>query len=772
MLPAIPTHDQVLDDLAFLMAIPDVSYVPCEVTYDSAKGKYTKTPCISKWTKVTPKESIEIASLTRYSKHRHFLFVTGKKAGFFVLDYDILNSVRTDHADKIDGIKFGEQECGPLDAPDTLTMRSIGGGYHKVYKLTPELEGMLQSKQLTPVALVDILYEGRGFMFGDGCRIVHRMLPQIPPADVVQFIQNNITTNNNVQINVTMNEPLPSELSDRLSTAYGIVTTWIVKELDNAYQLTPDTSRCCVNTDHTHSQTGHSCLYVRKNAVTANCFSHGKRVIEGDISRNIREMFFTYSTESKKPTAILIDTVIRAAKQDNLIRDNGIVMRPVKSRYAYEYMSTYEEFVSLQLMVHDELVREQPRRFNDVMVYMRTMDHVDFPIVHRDYRYVSFTNGILDIVEGHRVGTEVLEHGAIPRHHLSLPCSFDNLNTPLFDQLVFHQLEEHIIYTYLLALIGRLFYPVRQFDTFDIVPFIVGEVNTGKSTLVNIICAMFAPERVGVFDSTHEMIFGLQSKHDKELIVASEVTDKMVHQLSSDMFRKMVCGERVNLPIKHAAAIASVPWRVPLFLCGNEYLNYADDQGSISKRLAIFRFAKYVPVRNDTLEQQIITQELAALLVKSLIAYRQLLAYAGNRGFWDTCPDYFRDTRDEMNEHTDHLSMFLTLGPDGNAWSNKSLYFMHVPGREMLLEEFKKKFANYMRFRHPNIKYKWKQDYAAFKRLGYDVVYAYICKSCLTNIGPGCCMHYSHTNRSKRYVIKNIVCIETEDAEGTIREFI
>ena len=103
---------------------------------------------------------------------------------------------------------------------------------------------------------------------------------------------------------------------------------------------------------------------MRKNAVTANCFSHGKRVIEGDISRNIREMFFTYSTESKKPTAILIDAVIRAAKQDNLIRDNGIVMRPVKSRYAYEYMSTYEEFVSLQLMVHDELVREQPRRFN------------------------------------------------------------------------------------------------------------------------------------------------------------------------------------------------------------------------------------------------------------------------------------------------------------------------------------------------------------------------------------------------------------------------
>ncbi len=115
-----------------------------------------------------------------------------------------------------------------------------------------------------------------------------------------------------------------------------------------------------------------------------------------------------------------------------------------------------------------------------------------------------------------------------------------------------------------------------------------------------------------------------------------------------------------------------------------------------------------------------------------------------------------------MNENTDHLTMFLTLGPDGNAWSNKSLYFMHMPGREMLLEEFKKKFANYMRFRHPNVKYKWRQDYSAFKRLGYDVVYAYTCKSCLTDHGPGCCAHYSHANRSKRYVIKDIVCVETE----------
>ena len=288
--------DQVADDLKFLMAIPNVSYVPCKVTYDSAKGKYTKIPCIAKWTTISREESIDIASSPRFSEHRHFLFVTGKKTALFALDFDIKNELRADHVDKIDGIEFGERECGPLDAADTLTMRSIGGGYHKVYKLTSELEGMLQSKQLTPVVLVDILYEGRGFMFGEGCNIVHRMLPQSPPANVMQFIQNNITNNNNVQINVMINEQNKnaSELSDRLSTVYGILTEWTVKRVDNAFQLTPNTDRCCVNIDHRHSHTGHSCLYVRKKSVIANCFSHGKRTIEGDISRDIREMFFTY----------------------------------------------------------------------------------------------------------------------------------------------------------------------------------------------------------------------------------------------------------------------------------------------------------------------------------------------------------------------------------------------------------------------------------------------------------------------------------------------
>ena len=66
--------------------------------------------------------------------------------------------------------------------------------------------------------------------------------------------------------------------------------------------------------------------------------------------------------------------------------------------------------------------------------------------------------------------------------------------------------------------------------------------------------------------------------------MAPEITDRMAQQLASDMFKKMICGELVNLPIKHGEALFK-QWTVPMFMCGNRYMSYADDKGSISAPL-------------------------------------------------------------------------------------------------------------------------------------------------------------------------------------------
>ncbi len=752
-------------DLEFVKSFCD-RFVPVKVEFDSAKGRHTKVPLISKWTSVTPDQSKDFELTPEW---RHFMFVTGESTGLFAIDLDKKNINRHDHDDKVDGIEFFEDWCGPVDAADTFTSRTISGGYHKVYLHTPELDGKIKSGMLKPLVLCDILFNKRGFTFGEGYEIINRIVPRPPPKSVINFIVNNnvlnlgtINQQNVQQQNVITGAIDRCDMSQRINNAIGWSgTTWKVKNLDNAsYQLTADTTECCVVPGHQHTTGGHSCVYVYKSSAVCHCFSHGKRVLQGGISRSIREVFFDLAEDGKGAIAKLTREILEVAKSKNLVRENGCVLRRMGDTYEYENVGQYREFVRSTLTNNQALI-EQPRRFNDVMTYMTNVDHEDFPFVRRDKQYIGFSNGLLDIVSGELVGDGVLELGVVPRHYINQHCDLDETDTPLLDRILKYQLESDEVYTYMLALIGRLFYDVGQFDSFDIIPFIIGDTNTGKSTLVDIICAMFSPNSVGVLDSSHEMVFGLQSKHDKEILVAPEITDKMAQQLASDLFKKMVSGESVNLPVKHGLA-TSVKWKVPMFMCGNRYLSYNDDRGSISKRLAIFRFDRYVTNMDDSLKQNIIDTELSRILVKSLKAYRMLIDHAGSRGFWNTCSDYFRETRDDMSQSTDYIHMFLTLGPDENAWSNRVMYFVKVKNECMLLEDFKKKFMNYMRFRHPHVKYKWDNDLSAFKRLGYEIVYTKVCRFCLNEARKDCCENYGHANRSTRRIIRHLMCVEKE----------
>jgi hypothetical protein len=62
-----------------------------------------------------------------------------------------------------------------------------------------------------------------------------------------------------------------------------------------------------------------------------------------------------------------------------------------------------------------------------------------------------------------------------------------------------------------------------------------------------------------------------------------------------------------------------------------------------------------------------------------------------------------------------------------------------------------------MRYRHPQVRYRWRSDYSTFKRLGYEIVYTNICKACLTEAHAGCCAAYNA--RSKRYLINHLMCV-------------
>jgi hypothetical protein len=377
----------------------------------------------------------------------------------------------------------------------------------------------------------------------------------------------------------------------------------------------------------------------------------------------------------------------------------------------------------------------------------------------KDLDYIGFKDCIVNIVTHEVFNEDNWNSAAIPRHSIDGIFSWETIHTPLFDSLVQYQLGDGDVYTYFLAFIGRLFYKTKQFDNYSIVPMIKGDTGTGKSTVLTAIKKMFAPAAVGVLNSNNEITFGLEAKYNKELLIAHEIGDRLTDRLSSDLFKQMVCGEDISIPRKNKGAI-DVTWSVPMFLCSNIHLSYADSQGSISRRLAIFKFDKYVAHKDITLEARIIKEELPAIIAKCLLAYQLIREKIGDKSFWDVCPDYFHENTREMSEQTDYLYMFLTLAPGDNIYGDKSVYFMRQEGAVMLLQYFKNKFINYMRFRHPGVKYRWTSDYSSFNRLGYKVVHQHVCKGCGSHAEAGCCANYSVANRSKRYVIENLVCVE------------
>ena len=235
----------------------------------------------------------------------------------------------------------------------------------------------------------------------------------------------------------------------------------------------------------------------------------------------------------------------------------------------------------------------------------------------------------------------------------------------------------------------------------------------------------------------------------------------LTQRLESDMFKQMVCGEDVHIPRKNKSAI-DMRWWAPLFLCSNVHLSYKDVQGSVSRRLVIFRFDTYVAdAHKDTsLEAKILGTELPAIIGKCLHAYRLLLQTVGHDSFWNCCPDYFHDNTDQMKEEVDYLYMFVTLPPGDNIYGGNSVYFMKDDDATLPLQDFKRMFMNYMRYRHPGIRYRWTSDYSVLTRLGHDVEYGNICKGCAKEAKFGCCNRYSIANRCRRFVIKYLRCVE------------
>ena len=133
-----------------------------------------------------------------------------------------------------------------------------------------------------------------------------------------------------------------------------------------------------------------------------------------------------------------------------------------------------------------------------------------------------------------------------------------------------YQVKEQDVFDVLEIAIGRLFFPVG-YDNWQIALFLKGLAETGKSTIIEIILAMFQSDDIAILAANMEAKFGLEPAHDKRLFACPDMPRDMARTLDQATLQSMISGENVPVPIKNQKAKPKVRW-VAHLLFGSNYL--------------------------------------------------------------------------------------------------------------------------------------------------------------------------------------------------------
>ena len=347
-------------------------------------------------------------------------------------------------------------------------------------------------------------------------------------------------------------------------------------------------------------------------------------------------------------------------------------------------------------------------------------------------------------------------------HKFDKDFTLNNLDTPNWDKLIKHHIKDEQIYDIFNALIGRLFYPLKKYDNWQVMVFLIGSANTGKSTIIEIIQSFFYKRDIGSISSNSETTFGLQNLYDKRVVICPDIPHNIKKTLEASLLQSMVSGEQVNVPRKNLTALC-VDFKAPMLWAGNYLPNYIDKSRSVSRRMATFKVNNEVKEKDTTLKQKIIENEIVALFIKFLTSYHKLRDKVKNITFEDWGRklniDYFDKQMEEFRRESDLLYQFITNPPGVNKTRNSNIWIEYKEGEITELETLKKKFKAFLNYKHGIQSYRWSNtsDHSTLRKEGYLIKRLHICAGCNKKAVKGCCDNFNRNNRRRKFVIENMV---------------
>jgi len=310
---------------------------------------------------------------------------------------------------------------------------------------------------------------------------------------------------------------------------------------------------------------------------------------------------------------------------------------------------------------------------NAVSEYYKTCASTDFPnlLVNRNCR--SFHNGLLDIdfddADNKTAGFYVFGASTIPAEIVSCKFFEQEFNTsimhhknwwyvptPTLDQIFIDQRLSNLVCCHLQAQIGRLLYSLNHHDQWQVILFIKGVANSGKSVLGHTVKTFYNVQDVAIMSSNIEQKFGLEGIFNKLLFICFEVTKSW--GLARSDFQSLISGEELSIARKNRLAITE-RWTTPGILFGNELGPWSDAAGSIVRRLLVAEFDRPITKNVDTTLEQKLKAEIGNVIYKCQQGYVTSCRKYSGKGLLSQMPEYFKRVSSRIATETNPIREFI-----------------------------------------------------------------------------------------------------------------
>ena len=227
---------------------------------------------------------------------------------------------------------------------------------------------------------------------------------------------------------------------------------------------------------------------------------------------------------------------------------------------------------------------------------------------------------------------------------------------PNFKKILDYQEFPEKVQWWICIFMGKCGYDIGEMENWQIIMYLLGAGNAGKSTiLTKILQKWYEEDDVGIIPNNIEKQYGLKPHINKFLVLAPEMQGDC--KLEQTDWQLMCEGGKNSFAQKYKDA-ESEYWKVPMAMAGNQLIKYKNMGGQVSRRTAVVNFGKKVIEVDQNLDKKL-EREIPIIMKMCITGYLWAVNRYGDKGIWKILPEYFHENKNEMDQTTNILEHFI-----------------------------------------------------------------------------------------------------------------